>query len=276
MKKFIYFLLFVALGWLIKLSYDFYHVSQQLDDIQQVLHKSEQKNASLNDQLVAVQRQTDEPTSKESKKTTTVDAHIEGISPSVVIKQQLELVQFALQQQQFIYALEHLTQLNQSLDHYTLADTVKQSLHQTINQDIQSIQQFVIAKNGQQAQLDVMIKQIDQNLVTELKNNQLSPGKNQPEHFWQKWLQIDVIENNAPELVNRKFILKETQFRLLLAQQLLSKGQSSEFQSMLNQAIQQLDQLPDKSSQKLKQQVIQLKQIPMLPVPKLSSLAVLG
>ena len=276
MKKFIYFLLFVALGWLIKLSYDFYHVSQQLDDIQQVLHKSEQKNASLNDQLVAVQRQTDEPTSKESKKNTTVEEHIEGISPSVVIKQQLELVQFALQQQQFIYALEHLTQLNQSLDHYTLADTVKQSLHQTINQDIQSIQQFVIAKNGQQAQLDVMIKQIDQNLVTELKNNQLSPGKNQPEHFWQKWLQIDVIENNAPELVNRKFILKETQFRLLLAQQLLSKGQSSEFQSMLNQAIQQLDQLPDKSSQKLKQQVIQLKQIPMLPVPKLSSLAVLG
>ncbi|MEG0489234.1 MAG: hypothetical protein RR575_15080, partial [Acinetobacter sp.] len=79
-----------------------------------------------------------------------------------------------------------------------------------------------------------------------------------------------------PELVNRKFILKETQFRLLLAQQLLSKGQSSEFQSMLNQAIQQLDQLPDKSSQKLKQQLLQLKQMPMLPVPKLSSLAVLG
>ena len=276
MKKFIYFLLFVALGWLIKLSYDFYHVSQQLDDIQQVLHKNEQKNASLNDQLVAVQRQADEPTSKESKKTATVDTPIEGISPSVVIKQQLELVQFALQQQQFVYALEHLTQLNQSLDHYTLADTVKQSLHQTINQDIQSIQQFVIAKNGQQAQLDAMIKQIDQNLIAELKNNQLSPAKNQSEHFWQKWLQIDVVETNAPALVNRKFILKETQFRLLLAQQLLSKGQSSEYQSMLNQAIQQLDQLPDKSSQKLKQQLIQLKQIPMLPVPKLSSLAVLG
>ncbi|MEG0489647.1 MAG: hypothetical protein RR575_17160, partial [Acinetobacter sp.] len=184
MKKFIYFLLFIALGWLIKLSYDFYHVSQQLDDIQQVLHKSEQKNASLNDQLVAVQRQTDEPASKELKKTTTVDTQIEGISPSVVIKQQLELVQFALQQQQFVYALEHLTQLNQSLDHYTLADTVKQSLHQTINQDVQSIQQFVIAKNGQQAQLDAMIKQIDQNLTAELKNNQLSPAKNQPEHFW--------------------------------------------------------------------------------------------
>lgn len=276
MKKFIYFLLFIALGWLIKLSYDFYHVSKQLNDIQQVLHKSEQKNASLNDQLVAVQRQTDEPVSKELKKTTTVDTQIEGISPSIVIKQQLELVQFALQQQQFIYALEHLTQLNRSLDHYTLADTVKQSLHQTINQDIQSIQQFVIAKNGQQAQLDVMIKQIDQNLTAELKNNQLSPAKNQPEHFWQKWLQIDVIETNTPELVNRKFILKETQFRLLLAQQLLSKGQSSEFQAMLNQAIQQLDQLPDKSSQRLKQQLLQLKQMPMLPVPKLSSLAVLG
>lgn len=276
MKKFIYFLLFVALGWLIKLSYDFYHVSQQLDDIQQVLHKSEQKNASLNDQLVAVQRQADEPAPQESKKIATIDTQVEGISPSVVIKQQLELVQFALQQQQFVYALEHLTQLNQSLDRYTLADTVKQSLHQTIDQDIQSIQQFVIAKNAQQAQLDSMMKQIDQNLMVELKNNQVSPAKNQPEFFWQKWLQIDVVKTTAPELVNRKFILKEAQFRLLLAQQLLAKGQNSEFQTMLNQAIQQLDQLPDQSSQKLKQQLIQLKQIPMLPVPKLSSLAVLG
>ena len=79
MKKFIYFLLFVALGWLIKLSYDFYYVSQQLDDIQQVLHKSEQKNASLNDQLVAVQRQADEPAPQESKKIATIDTQVEGI-----------------------------------------------------------------------------------------------------------------------------------------------------------------------------------------------------
>lgn len=146
MKKFIYVLLLIALGWLIKLSYNFYHVSQQLNDIQQTLHKSEQKNASLNDQLVAVKRQTDEPTQEVAKKTASIQTPIAGIHPSVVVKQQLELVQFAMQQQQFVYALEHLTQLNQSLDHYALADAVKQSLHQTIAQDIQSIQHFVIER----------------------------------------------------------------------------------------------------------------------------------
>lgn len=54
------------------------------------------------------------------------------------------------------------------------------------------------------------------------------------------------------------------------------KGQSVEFQEMLNHAIQQLDQLPDASSQQLKQQLIQLKQKPLLPAPKLNSIAVLG
>lgn len=278
MKKLIYVLLLIALGWLIKLSYDFYQVSQQLNDIQQSLHNSEQKNASLNDRLVAVQRQTDDPVQANVQKASPVQVNepTVGVSPSVLIKQQLELVQFAIQQQQYIYALEHLTHINQSLDQYTLAEAVKQSLHQAIAQDMQSIQQFVIAKNEQQERLITLIKQIDVSLMSELKRNQLSPTKNQPEHFWQKWFQIDIIAEQSPELTNRKFILKEVQFRVLLAQQLLMKGQSVEFQEMLNHAIQQLDQLPDASSQQLKQQLIQLKQKPLLPAPKLNSIAVLG
>lgn len=277
MKKFIYILLLIALGWLIKLSYDFYHVSQQLTEIQQSLHKSEQKNASLNDQLVAVQRQSDEPVKKETaQKVVSVPEQIVGISPSVVIKQKLELVQFALQQQQFVYAIEHLTELNQSLDHYALADAVQQSLHQAIAQDMQSIQQFVIDRNAQQDQLNILIKQIDQSLQKELKNNQLSVPQDHPKHFWEKWLSVDIVEPDSAALANRKFILKEAQLRLLLAQQLLSKGQSTEYQEMLNQVVQLLDTLPDATSQKLKQQILKLKQITQAPIPKLSSLAVLG
>lgn len=276
MKKFIYVLLLIALGWLIKLSYNFYHVSQQLNDIQQTLHKSEQKNASLNDQLVAVKRQTDEPTQEVAKKTTSIQTPIAGIHPSVVVKQQLELVQFAMQQQQFVYALEHLTQLNQSLDHYALADAVKQSLHQTIAQDIQSIQHFVIERNAQRDQLEALLKQVDQALITELKNNQLKPDQDQSQYFWEKWFQVDIVETNTPALANRKFILKEVQLRLLLAQQLLVKGQTAEYQEMLNQMIQQLDILPDAASQKIKQKILKMKQTSQPPIPKLNSLAVLG
>jgi hypothetical protein len=276
MKKFIYVLLLIALGWLIKLSYDFYHVSQQLNDIQQTLHKSEQKNASLNDQLVAVKRQADEPSQESSKQSIVLKEPDTGINPSIVIKQQLELVQFAIQQQQFVYALEHLTQLNHNLDQYTLADAVKQSLHQTIAQDIQHIQQFVIERNAQQDQLDGLIQQVDQRLIAELKNNQLKLDQNQSTHFWEKWFKVDVLTAPAPELSNRRFILKETQLRLLLAQQLLLKGQNVEYKAMLNQAIQQLEVLPDASSQNIKQQLLKIKQSSQSPVPKLSSLAVLG
>jgi len=277
MKKFINILLFVTLGWLIKLSYDFYFVSKQLNDIQQSLHKSEQKNANLNDQLIAVQRQTDEPKKLDDQKPVSpVNAKFMELSPSVLIKQQLELVQFAMQQQQFIYALEHLTQLSRIVDQYELADAVKLSLHQTITQDMQSIQQFVIAKNVQQAQLAEIIKQIDQNLQAELTNNQLKVTQKRSENFWQKWLKIDVIAEQSPVLASRKFVLKEVQFRLLLAQQLFNKGQIIEFQEMLNQAIYQLNQLPDASSQKIKQQLLQLKQKPVLPTPKLSSFSVVG
>lgn len=277
MKKFIYVLLLIALGWLIKLSYDFYHVSQQLADIQHTLHKSEQKNASLNDQLVAVKRQADEPSSSDKAKPAPALKEPDiGINPSIVIKQQLELIQFAVQQQQFVYALEHLTQLNHSLDQYTLADALKQSLHQTIAQDIQNIQQFVVERNAQQDQLDGLMKQVDQSLIAELKNNQLKPDSNQTAHFWEKWFKVDLLTTDAPELSNRRFILKETQLRLLLAQQLLVKGQNVEYKAMLNQAIQQLDLLPDAASQNIKQQLLKIKQSSQSPVPKLNSLAVLG
>ncbi len=276
MKKFIYILLLIALGWLIKLSYDFYHVSQQLDEIQQTLHKSEQKNASLNDQLVAVKRQADEPSQETSKQPPVLKESSTGINPSVLIKQQLELVQFAIQQQQFVYALEHLTQINQSLDQYALAEAVKQSLHQSIAQDMQNIQQFVIERNAQQDQLDSLIKQIDQSLIAELKNNQLKLNTSQSAHFWEKWFKVDVLSTDAPELSNRRFILKETQLRLLLAQQLLVKGQNVEYKAMLNQAIQQLELLPDAASQNIKQQLLKIKQSSQSPVPKLNSLAVLG
>lgn len=276
MKKFIYILLLIALGWLIKLSCDFYHVSQQLDEIQQTLHKSEQKNASLNDQLVAVKRQADEPSQETSKQPPVLKEPSTGINPSVLIKQQLELVQFAIQQQQFVYALEHLTQINQSLDQYALAEAVKQSLHQSIAQDMQNIQQFVIERNAQQDQLDSLIKQVDQSLTAELKNNQLKLNTSQSAHFWEKWFKVDVLSTDAPELSNRRFILKETQLRLLLAQQILVKGQNVEYKAMLNQAIQQLELLPDAASQNIKQQLLKIKQSSQSPVPKLNSLAVLG
>lgn len=279
MKKFIYLLMMVAIVWLVKLSYDFYQVSQQVAEIQAALHKNEQKNANLNDQMVAMQRETDVSglaQKKTQSNTITVEKTHTGLSPNIVIQQQLQLVQFALKQRQFVYALEQLTELDQNIENYELAETLKKSLHKAIAEDMQSIQQFVLAQNMQQEQLAEVLHQIDQSLQHALEQSQMNPEKVMPTHFWQKWFQVDYVDQKTPLVAQRYFILKETQFRVLLAQQALLRGQNSEYQAMLNLVIQQLDQLPDATSQQLKLKVLKLKQIQILPVPKLNSTVVLG
>lgn len=280
MKKFIHFLFFIALVWLGKLSYDFYHISQQLADIQNTLHQSEQKNATLNDQVVALQR---DPTVVNSVPAKNVPnslpsktLEIQSIQPSTVIKQQLELVQFALQQQQYIFAVEQLVQLNLQVEKYNLADSLKNSLRQAIQKDIQAIQKFSQARDVQQEQLNHVLHQLDQAIQVEIQQPHLSPAQQNPEHFWQRWLQVQRVDRSANELVNRRLILKETQLRIILAQNALLRGEYVEYQNMLNLVIQQLDPLPDAQSQKFKQKLLQIKQMPILSVPKLNTTTVLG
>ncbi|AWL27866.1 hypothetical protein DJ533_04315 [Acinetobacter defluvii] len=280
MKKFIYLLFFIAMAWLIKLSYDFYHVSKQLTEIQNSLHQSEQKSATLNDQVVALQRDPTANRATPAKNTQNTivpkQPETQTIQASTVIKQQLELVKFALQQQQYIFALEQLVSLNQNLDQYNLAEALKGSLHQAIQQDIQSIQKFSQARQEQQQQLNNVLHQFDHDIHSEIQHPNLSPAQPNAEHFWQRWFQVQRVDQHTPELVNRRLILKESQLRIILAQQALLRGEYVEYQNILKLVIQQLDQLPDAKSQKLKQQLIKIQQIPILTAPKLNTATVLG
>ncbi|MDQ9023036.1 hypothetical protein RFI02_18195 [Acinetobacter sichuanensis] len=280
MKKFLSLLFIIMLAWLIKLSYDFYHVSQQLTEIQSNLHQSEQKNAALNDQVVALQRTPEMnhsmPAKNVQKNAVVKETTIHHIQPSAMIKQHLELVKFALQQQQFVFALDQLIHLNQSIEKYDLADTLKTSLHQAIQQDMQSIQKFIQARHAQQEQLNDALQQVDQAIQSEIKHSNLTPAKQNTEYFWQRWFQIKRVDEQSTALISRKLILKETQLRILSAQQALGRGEYAEYQNILNLVIQQLDQLPDANSEKLKQQLIKIKQMPILTIPKLNTATVLG
>ena len=277
MKKFFALILVLSLAWLAKLSFDFYQLSGQFNQQQQTLLQSEQRNASLNDQVVALQRVQTEPTTvasaKEREKT---KASITNLNPSLLVQQELDLVQFALQQQQFVYAVEKLVQLNQNLDHYEIADSLKASLHQAIDQDQQSIQQFLLSRHAQEERLVVMLEKLDQRIKSELNNQQITPSKVQTQHFWQKWLQIERVETNTVQFDNRSMIFRGAQFRLVLAQQALLANEFQSYQNMLKAVIQLFDALPDPVSQEMKQQVIQIKQTQMSPVPKLKSRTILG
>lgn len=278
MKKFIYVMVCLALLWIVKLSFDSYQTSKNLESLQNDLHQSEQNNANLNDKLVALQRlisleNNDAPEHKniavETDKTT-------SITPTVVIRQQLELIQFAISQQQYVLALDKMSQLQQNIDHYDLADTLKHSLIQAINKDKASIQQFVLAQRQQQDQFDETLNQIDMTLTHEIKNNDLKPAKVETQHFWQKWFQIESVQQPSTDLMYRKIVLKEIQFRVLLAKNALFKGQVTEFQNNLDMAIDAFKQLPDRNSQKIKLRIEKLRHLQVLPTPKLNAIALLG
>lgn len=274
MKKITLVVVTVVFGVLAKLGYDNIQINQQINVLQQTLYQNEQRADSLNDQLIALQRKERLP-STESAAPISVPS-TSSFNAQHLIQSQLDLVQFALEQQQYSYAMEKLTQLDRELVKYEVADSLSQSIHQAIAQDQQAIQKFVSTQMIQQQQITALIEQLDQRLQMESANQQLKPVKPQTEHFWQKWFQIERVDQVNVALDQRSIVIKEAQFRLLLAEQALLRGEMSVYQKMLLEIAQLMETLPDQASQSLKQQVLQLKSAPILPVPKLTSRNILG
>lgn len=278
MKKFLYLLILFGVIWLVKISYDTYLLSKQLTGMQETLHKSEQKSAMLNDQLVALQRSNVQPSTKsldQSKAISTVALETTPFNPTLLLKQELRLIQFALDQQQYVYALEQLNHFDFKIEEYAVAKTLKQALHQAAEHDRKMIQSYVQTRNAQILQLDDVLHQLDLGLKAEQVNTELDVATPPKTYFWQKWFNIARIDQQTPELMNRRLILKELQVRVLLAQQALSHGQFLEYQNILGLMISELDALPDQFSQKLKLKLQMLKKTQMQPIPKLSSAAIL-
>lgn len=289
MKKFYYLMVCLALLWMVKLSFDNNQTSKSLESLQNDLHQSEQNNANLNDKIVALQRAivTDQPkqeTKNTEKNNQQQNTHqLNGsqqkailITPTVLVRQQLDLIQFAISQQQYVLALDKMSQLQQNIEHYDLADTLKHSLLQAINKDKASIQQFVVAQRQQQDMFDETLNQIDLALTREIQSKNLNPAKLETKHFWQKWFQIDSVSEAPVDLMYRKVVLKEIQFRVLLAKNALFKGQVTEFQNNLDLAIDLFKQLPDSNSQRIKNKIEKLRHLEVLPTPKLNAIALLG
>ncbi|MGA9697676.1 MAG: hypothetical protein WBQ67_01880 [Acinetobacter sp.] len=280
MKKILILLLILSLLWIIKLSYDVFNVSAQQTELISSLHRIEQNNANLNDQLVALQRQV-----KVEAGTVAQGVQAEhdlkaieasNIDPVVVIKQQLDLIEFMLKQQKLNEALDKLMNLDRNLEQYALAPSLKQSLHQVIAKDQQVIQQFASDRVAQQTKVDGLIHQLDQALTQEINMPKLSSGQPQTKHFWQRWLVIEPAKQPAVALMQRPLILKEAQLRLLLAHQALQQGQYLEYQESLTEIIQLLHQIPDEKSRQLIQNIQKIKGFTVIPTPILNTRALLG
>ena len=280
MKKTLILLFILSLLWIVKLSYDLFNLAAQQTELNTSLHRIEQNNANLNDQFVALQRKvmlTGESAPANSQAAEDLKSiQAASIDPVVVIKQQLELIEFMLQQQQFTAALDKLTRLDQNLEQYALAAPLKQSLHQVIAKDHQVIQHFVGERMAQQVKVDRLLQQLDAALAQELQAPQLNVSQAPDKPFWQRWLLIEPAKQPATALMQRPLILKEAQLRLLIAQQTLKQGQYLEYQKSLTEIIQLLNQIPDEKSRQLIQNIQKIKGFTVVPTPSLNTRALLG
>lgn len=275
MRKIGYLILGLSLLWLAKLSYDVAQYSQTVPQLQQQLTQTEQRYALLNDQFVAVQRQLQNNRVVEPTDHRSIPMTVEGISPIILIKQQMQLVQFALDQQQFIYALEQLNQAQQQVLQYAVSPALQDSLIKSIEQDKQAIQQFVLNQTQQQQQLDQLLQQLDQKIAQDLQNPKLSIEKGERATWWH-WFKLEKVQRSSPDLMSRNITLKEAQLRLLLASQALHQGQFTEYQKSVQEVIQLLAELPDQNSQKMKMRLEKILNQQAVPTPKLTSLGLLG
>lgn len=276
MKKLVVIVVLIALVWIVKLSFDVMQISAQQQQLSQSLHLAEKTNANLNDQLVALQRRNYTQDAPEQPAVSSAVQQEDAIQPVDMVAQQLDLVEFSLQQQQFHYATEKLANLDRELNEYALAPALKQSLHQVIQQDQKQIQQLITTRDAQYQQVSQLLQQLDQQLKQQAQQPELNPADVDDRFFWQKWLSIESAKQPATQLMQRQIILKEAQLRLLLARQVFMQGQYVQYQQEVNDIIQLLQQLPDQKAQQLVQQLEKIKNLNIVPAPSLKTRALLG
>lgn len=275
MRKIVYLILLLSLLWLAKLSYDVAQYSQIVPQLQQQLTQQQQRYSLLNDQFVAVQRQLQDTHLSEPSEASSLPNMVTGVAPVILIKQQLQLVQFAIDQQQFIYAIDQLNQVQQHIVQYTVSPALQHSLMKAIEQDKQAIQHYVLMQTQQQQQIDTLLQQLDQKLLQEVHNPTIKMQKAEASSWW-SWFKFEKVQRTQPDLINRHLILKEAQLRLLLASQALHQGQASEYRKSVQEVIRLFSILPDQNSQMIKQKLEKLLNLSVIPTPKLTTLGLLG
>lgn len=275
MKKLVILLLIIGLVWMLKLSYELFKITAQQSELSQSMHQAEKSRANLNDQLVALQRQSSSSPPSAPSNTSTDDAVTQitqpHIAPQQMLKQQLELIEFALKQAQYPYALEKLAALDAQLNQWALSPALVESLHQTLNKDRQLIQQFAAQRNAQQQQVTQALQQLDQLFSQEIRQSQLQPAQQATPAFWHKWFKLEAAGQPATVLSQRQLLLKEAQLRLLLARQLLGQGQYLNYQQELTEILNLLKQLPDRGAQQLSAELAEIQRLTVIPVPVLTS-----
>lgn len=272
MKKLLILLCICSLSWMAYLSYDVFKIAQQQQDLVKTVEKIEQLNLSLNDQLVAIERSK----SNSNEKKLASNETSQEIAPQDLLKQQFDLIDFALQQKQYQYALQRLMTLDAQIENYALAPSLLYSLKQVIAKDIEDIKQIMVKKEGHNQKILQVLNTIDQQIQQQIQHPQLKPNSQEQSYFWQNWFKLEPANQPSVQLMNRGLILKETQLRLLIAKQAMLNDQNEQYQIELDEAIHLLNQLPDQQAKEIQEKIKLLKKLGVVELPILETKRLMG
>jgi len=279
MKKLFIVFFILSLAWIAKLSYDLFGLNSAQTELTQNFKQLQQQNANLNDQLVALKRQvaTGQAANPETpNKGTVQDTPVADLQDDLpLVEQYLDLVEFALQQQQYAMAMEKLNQLSNQLEQLELAPALLGSLNQAIDKDREVLKQFINNRLVQQNKLKELLQQIDVEMKKEIQVQHQNRATSQSS-FWQRWIQIESVEKPSAVLMQRNLVLKEAQLRLLIAENSVQQGQQVAFQQALKSVIEVLAQLPDAQSKQWIQRLEQIRAAPQTPTPQLNTRTLIG
>lgn len=271
-----------------KLQFDHSQQQRKLNELQEQLSRMEQRNANLQDQWVAWQREKEQvsqgqnttakalqPPIAQTQNEQSMAEHLQ-YQQFRQLRQQLELIQFAIQQQNLVWAMERLTNIEQHMMEYFISDSLKQSLAQSLAKDKSQLIHYQHYQQQRLLQIDRILNQLQHQLEQEFK--QPSMRYQAPEHasFWQRFWKIESASSANPELYQHRVLLKEIQLNLLVLKQSVLSQQPAEFEQQLQEIQHRLQYLPDSLSQPLNTQFTELSALQQVKLPQLSSLALLG
>lgn len=253
--------------WVAKLTYDQQQYLDQITSLQNQITKVSQSTDNLNDQFVALQRHGVTVTHDSEKSPTTSS---DSLNPLILVKQQLDLIQFALQQQQNSYALEHVQALIQNLVHYEIAPALKQNLLDALTADQQHITQYYQQQELQNKQTSFQLQQINQYLNALMTKATVDDDKAVKE---KTWFSLQSTDQAKTAMMGRSIVVKEMQLRLLLAQQLFYHGKYQEYQTNIDDMLVLTQQSSLVNQKELQHMLEQAKQIIVPNLPKLQATA---
>jgi hypothetical protein len=276
MKKLYILVLLIAILALFKMGFDVYSLNAQQSVLNEKIDKIEKVNSTLNDQLASIQRQDIKDVSQQTNSNDNQREQNLVIQPKDMIKQQLNLVDFALKQHQFHYAMDKLLELDRQIDAFVLAPAIKNSLHQVIAKDVESIKQYVKNNEAQQQKMNQLLFQLNKELSVEITSPHLTIAQDEKKYFWEKWFTVEKVNQPVQHLMQRSIILKEAQLRIFIARSALVQGQYVQFHQEMNDVVSLLNQFPDQTAQTLIKQIQSIDAMTVLAPPTLSTRTLLG